>query len=188
MHRKLGASRVWERKVAWRWSGECKSKKRGAYRQRRPVKSFNPDKLSMQLFSKYRNFTSCTDNITTTFWHIRKECPFVEEESPQQNLQWIHTFFPFSLIENNNNQQIVEADYCAQHDQFFLFLCTSLSAKSSKQAKEEAAAAIKYGQNISKLLCNKMWREETERGLPETPLLTIYSSRFSMTLNPWLWR
>jgi len=110
----------------------------------------------MQLFSKYRNFTSCTANITT-FWHIRKECPFVEEESPQQNLQWIRTFFPFSLIENNN-QQIVEADYCAQHDQFFLFLCTSLSARSSKQAKEEeaAAAAIRYGQNFSKLLCNKM--------------------------------
>lgn len=60
------------------------------------------------------------------------ECPFVEEESPQQNLQWIRTFFPFSLIENNN-QQIVEADYCAQHDQFFLFLCTSLSARSSKR-------------------------------------------------------
>lgn len=70
MHRKLGASRVWERKVAWRWSGECKSKKRGAYRQRRRVKSFNPDKLSMQLFSKYRNFTSCTVNITTTFWSV----------------------------------------------------------------------------------------------------------------------
>ncbi len=29
---------------------------------------------------------------------------------------------------------------------------------------------------------------ETERGLPETPLPTIYSSRFSITLNPWLWR
>jgi hypothetical protein len=52
----------------------------------------------------------------------------------------------------------VGADYCAQHDQFFLLLCTSLSARSSKQAKEEeeAAAAIRYGQNFNKLLCNKM--------------------------------
>jgi hypothetical protein len=62
--------------------------------------------------------------------------------------------FLFPLY-NNNNQQIVEADYCAQRDQFFLFLCTSLSARSCKQAKEEeeeAAAAIRYGQNFSKLL------------------------------------
>lgn len=34
-----------------------------------------------------------------------------------------------------------------------------------KQAKEEeaAAAAIRYGQNFSKLLCNKMWRRDRDR-------------------------
>jgi hypothetical protein len=32
---------------------------------------------------------------------------------------------------------LVEISYCAQHDQFFLFLFTSLCARSSKQAKQK---------------------------------------------------
>jgi hypothetical protein len=32
----------------------------------------------------------------------------------------------------------------------------SLQDQASKQKKEEAAAAIRYGQNFRKLLCNKM--------------------------------
>jgi hypothetical protein len=99
--RKLGAIRVWERKVTWRWLKECKSKKKKVHRQLRQVKSFNPYKLSRLLFSKYRNFTSYADNIITTLWHIRKECPFVDEEPLKQNLQWVLTFFLFLVIKQH---------------------------------------------------------------------------------------
>lgn len=63
-----------------------KQEKKKAYRQLRQVKNCNPDKLSMQLFSKYKNFTSYINNIITTFWHIIKECPCVDKEPLKQNL------------------------------------------------------------------------------------------------------
>jgi hypothetical protein len=60
----------------------------------------------------------------------------------------------------------------------------SLQDQASKQKKKKLLLPLDMAKTFVQQ--NVKRETETERGLPETPLPTIYSSRFSITLNPWL--